>query len=108
MCPVRNATYVPACTPGLGAYTAPRVKAVNEALAQLEHYADQMCRCADVTCAEHVIKQLPMWAMNKIDPRFTDHWSFDAAQQARARGIAERFTTCMTKAADAAPRGQAR
>lgn len=73
----------------------PRHDPMEEALAQLATYADDMCGCKDRACAEKVSHEMTEWSrkMSKKfpEPRVTD------AQQKRAMDLGMRTATCEQK-----------
>jgi hypothetical protein len=66
----------------------------EQAIATLERFADSMCRCTDVDCAQQVSDDMTLWAqdqvaLNEDDLRMTEQ------EQRHATQIATRLAECM-------------
>jgi hypothetical protein len=70
----------------------------GEAMLQLEGFADQMCQCADSTCAYQVVNDMTKWSEEQgKDPEFRN-MKPTPDQIHEAQEASRRLTDCMTNA----------
>jgi len=89
--PVSNHMLAPSAEAPIDA--APRGGAA--AIAKLEQFADDMCKCPDRDCADHVIDAMTQWAEDLArDGEATP--KVNSAEDEQARAATDRMSRCMS------------
>jgi hypothetical protein len=69
---------------------------IGEAIARLGELTDQMCTCADRTCADTVSQEMTRWS-NEVARDYADLKPTDEEME-EVKRVAERLSRCMTTA----------
>ena len=69
---------------------------IGQAIARLGEFTDEMCACADRTCADAVSQEMTRWS-NELSRDHTDLKPTDE-EMAEVKLVSERLSTCMMTA----------
>jgi hypothetical protein len=82
---------------------APSPSRKEQAFAALQRFADGMCRCTDVDCAQQVSNDMSDWAQEQaVTTDDNDDLRMTEQEQRHATQIATRLGECMQRAMGAA------